>query len=128
LHYLFLFSGMFYAVFWFFPRRSLSPVAYLEQISEPRRQTKNRKHRLTDILSITLYGVLGLEDWSSVAEFGRSQEAWLRTFLPLENGIPSHDTFGRVLADLVQGIRGGCLGVGYVTLENWRKWHMRGAS
>ncbi|MDR3220838.1 MAG: ISAs1 family transposase [Candidatus Accumulibacter sp.] len=78
---------------------SVSPVPYFEQISEPRRQTKNKKHRLSDILCITLYGVLvGLDDWSSIAEFGRSQEAWLRTFLPLENGIPSHDTFGRVFS------------------------------
>ncbi|MDR2626370.1 MAG: ISAs1 family transposase, partial [Zoogloeaceae bacterium] len=73
-----------------------SPVPYFDQIAEPRRQTKNKKHRLSDILAITLYGVLvGLDDWCSIAEFGRAQEAWLRTFLPLENGIPSHDTFVR---------------------------------
>ena len=77
----------------------LSPVLYFEQVSEPRRRTKNRKHRLSDILVITLYGVLvGLDDWCSIAEFGRSQEAWLQTFLSLENGIPSHDTFGRVFS------------------------------
>jgi predicted transposase YbfD/YdcC len=77
----------------------ISLVPYLEQIPEPRRQTKNRKHRLSDILCITLYGVLvGLDDWCSISEFGRSQEAWLRKFLPLEHGIPSHDTFGRVFS------------------------------
>jgi hypothetical protein len=85
-----------------FPWRGLMfllPVPNFEQISEPRRQTKNRKHRLSDILSITLYGVwVGWDDWSSIAEFGRSQEVGLRTFLPLENGIPSHDTFGRVFS------------------------------
>jgi hypothetical protein len=41
----------------------LSPVPYFEQVSEPRSQTKNRKHRLSDILAITLCGVLmGLKD------------------------------------------------------------------
>jgi hypothetical protein len=42
--------------------------------------------------------LVGLDDWCSIAEFGHAQEAWLRTFLPLENGIPSHDIFGRVFS------------------------------
>ncbi|MDR2688292.1 MAG: transposase family protein [Azoarcus sp.] len=95
----------------------LSPKPYFMQVSDPRRQTKNKKHRVSDILGITLCGVLmGLEDWCSIAEFGRLQEAWLKTFLSLENGIPSHDTFGQMFSLLAQGVRGGffCLGTGYV--------------
>ncbi|MDR1646931.1 MAG: ISAs1 family transposase [Zoogloeaceae bacterium] len=76
-----------------------SPVPYFEQIAEPRRQTKNRKYRLSDMLTITRYGALmGLDDWCGIAEFGHSQEAWLRTFLPLENGISSHNTFGHMFS------------------------------
>ena len=42
---------------------NLSPVPYFAGIAEPRRETKNRKHRLSDIPAITLYGVMvGLDD------------------------------------------------------------------
>lgn len=55
-------------------------------------------HLLIDILAITLLGVLcGAEDWPDVEEFGRRRQSWLKTFLQLPNGIPSHDTFQRVL-------------------------------
>ena len=42
----------------------------------------------------------GADSWVDVELFGRAKEAWLRTFLSLPNGIPSHDTFGRVFARL----------------------------
>jgi hypothetical protein len=55
----------------------ISPVPYLEQIPESRRQTKNRKRWLSDILRITLHGVLAdLDDGCGIAGFGRSQEMW----------------------------------------------------
>jgi predicted transposase YbfD/YdcC len=60
-----------------------------------------KRHRLLDVVTIALCAVLcGADTWVDVAEFGRSKEAWLRTFLALPNGIPSHDTFGRVFAAL----------------------------
>jgi len=40
----------------------------------------------------------GADDWVAVETFGRAKRAWLRTFLALPGGIPSHDTFGRVFA------------------------------
>lgn len=40
------------------------------------------------------------DSWVGIELFGRSKEGWLRTFLALPNGIPSHDTFGRVFAAL----------------------------
>ena len=56
-------------------------------------------HRLLDMLAIALLGVIcGAESWVEIAIFGRCKEEWLRTFLRLPNGIPSHDTFGRVFA------------------------------
>ena len=52
-------------------------------------------------MTITLCAVrCGADDWVNVATFGRAKEAWLRTFLVLPGGIPSHDTFGRVFARL----------------------------
>lgn len=52
-----------------------------------------------DILVITILGVIcGADGWVEIAAFGRSKYEWLKSFLELPNGIPSHDTFGRVLA------------------------------
>ncbi len=40
--------------------------------------------------------VAGVDDWVNVADFGQAKLSWLRQYLALPNGIPSHDTFGRV--------------------------------
>lgn len=54
-------------------------------------------HAPLDILAVTLLAVLcGADDWPEVEVFGQKREDWLKTFLPLPNGIPSHDTFRRV--------------------------------
>src|SRR5947209_7084366 len=54
-------------------------------------------HRLLDILAIAILAVLsGAEDWPDLEEFGRRRADWLRGFLQLPGGIPSHDTFRRV--------------------------------
>src|SRR5437660_5171034 len=45
-------------------------------------------------------GFCGADTWVDIGEFGYSKRAWLETFLDLPNGIPSHDTFGRVFARL----------------------------
>lgn len=58
-------------------------------------------HKLHDILVITVCAVVcGLDHWTQIEDFGKAHEAWFRTFLDLPNGIPSHDTFGKVLAAL----------------------------
>ncbi len=55
-------------------------------------------HLLLDIVSITLLAVMsGAEDWPDIEQFGQSRSDWLKTFLDLPGGIPSHDTFRRVL-------------------------------
>ncbi len=60
-----------------------------------------KRHPLLDVVTVALCAVVcGADTWVDVAEFGRSKEGWLRTFLALPNGIPSHDTFGRVFAAL----------------------------
>src|SRR5262249_21721764 len=54
-------------------------------------------HKLVDIILIGICAVLcGAEGWEDIEEFGQSKERWLRQFLELPCGIPSHDTFRRV--------------------------------
>jgi len=56
-------------------------------------------HKLIDILAIAILGVLcGADGWTEIEDFGKSKLEWLKKFLELPNGIPSHDTFGRVFA------------------------------
>src|SRR5215203_4886545 len=69
-------------------------------LTDPRVE-RTRVHRLGDLVTIALCAILcGADDWVAVETFGRTKEAWLRTFLALPGGIPSHDTFGRVFARL----------------------------
>jgi predicted transposase YbfD/YdcC len=57
----------------------------------------NKAHRLDDIIVMAICAVLGgANSWSAVERFAEGREAWFRTFLTLENGLPSHDTFQRV--------------------------------
>ena len=57
----------------------------------------NGQYELPEILFIAICGIIcGAESWEDIADFGRDQEAWMRTVLALANGIPSHDTFRRV--------------------------------
>lgn len=67
-------------------------------IEEPRINSKT-SHKLIDIITIAIMAVLcGAEGWVAVEAYGISKKEWLQQFLELPNGIPSHDTFGRVFA------------------------------
>lgn len=58
-------------------------------------------HKLIDIIIIAICGLItGAESWVEVETFGKEKEDWLRGMLELPNGIPSHDTIGRVFAIL----------------------------
>jgi predicted transposase YbfD/YdcC len=71
-------------------------VRYFGAIEDPRCPGKV-EHRLLDILVIAAAAVIACaESWDDIALYGRSKLAWLKTFLELPNGIPSHDTFRRV--------------------------------
>ena len=64
---------------------------------EDPRETRRCDHQLVDILVIAVCAVIACaESWEDIELYGRSKQAWLRTFLALPNGIPSHDTFRRV--------------------------------
>lgn len=78
--------------------RATSISEHFATLTDPRRDHL-KEHGLLEIVAITLCAVIcGADDWVNVATFGRVKEAWLRTFLALPGGIPSHDTFGRVFA------------------------------
>src|SRR3954452_14381063 len=72
-------------------------IKELASIEDPRCEWKV-EHHLLDILVIAVCAVLGeAESFEDIALYGRGKEAWLRGFLALPNGIPSHDTFRGVL-------------------------------
>jgi predicted transposase YbfD/YdcC len=74
--------------------------AHFGNIEDPRRTYLN-DHPLINIITIALCAIIaGAEGWSDVEMFGQQKKEWLSRFLDLKNGIPSHDTFGRVFARL----------------------------
>ena len=73
-------------------------MEYLEEIPDPRVR-RRRFHKLADILVIGLCSMLtGGEGFNDMALFGKIKRDWLKTFLELPHGIPSHDTFNRVFS------------------------------
>jgi predicted transposase YbfD/YdcC len=74
----------------------LSIRHYFTKLKDPRRAHR-RLHLLQDIIVIALCAVIaGAQDWQEVETFGRKRRDWLKRFLKLPHGIPSHDTFERV--------------------------------
>lgn len=67
-------------------------------IEDPRIE-RQKAHKLIDVIMVAICAMLsGADSFVEIADFGSAKEAWLRTFLDLSGGIPSHDTFGRVFA------------------------------
>lgn len=72
--------------------------AHFSIIPDPRME-RTKKHRLIDILFIAVCTIIcGGESFTDMQDFGEAKEEWLRKFLELPHGIPSHDTFGRVFS------------------------------
>ena len=85
-----------------------SPLRYFSSLTDPRVE-RTREHRLDDILFIAIASVIcGAEGWNDMEEFGKSKQEWLKSFLELPNGIPSHDTFNRVFSALDPEELEGC--------------------
>jgi predicted transposase YbfD/YdcC len=75
---------------------NLAVIPYFAKLKDPRRRHR-RRHLLQDIIVIALCAVIAnAQDWQQVEAFGRNRLDWLKRFLDLPNGIPSHDTFERV--------------------------------
>lgn len=74
-------------------------LGYFESLEDPRVPDRNHRHKLEDIFAIAILATIcGADNWVEISNFAESKEAWLREFLELPHGIPSHDTFGRVFA------------------------------
>ncbi len=77
-----------------------SPYPFFSELTDPRVE-RTKVHLLEDILFIAIASVIcGAESRNDMENFGKAREEWLRTFLRLPEGIPSHDTFNRVFSAL----------------------------
>ena len=73
-------------------------ASHFNHIEDPR-VDRGKRHVLIDVISIAILAVIcGADSWVAVVQFGKAKEVWLSTFLAFPNGIPSHDTFGRVFS------------------------------
>lgn len=81
-------------------QRLVSVFTPFENLTDPRVE-RTRVHDLFDLVVVALCGTIaGADSWVDIERFGKQRLAWLQTFLRLTEGIPSHDTFGRVFARL----------------------------
>jgi hypothetical protein len=73
-----------------------SLVVCLAEIDDPR-MGNGKRHDLVEVLVIAICAIFAeVEGFEDMAEWARRKEPWLKGFLRLENGIPSHDTFNRI--------------------------------
>ena len=80
--------------------RDASILTHFASLEDPR-DKRGKEHLLLDIITIAICAVIcGAESWTDIEEYGRAKVNWLRTFLILPNGIPTHDTFARLFARL----------------------------
>jgi predicted transposase YbfD/YdcC len=62
---------------------------------------RTKHHQLIDIITISICAVIcGADTWVDIESYGRAKYEWLKKFLELPNGIPSHDTIARVFSRL----------------------------
>jgi predicted transposase YbfD/YdcC len=109
----------------------VSPVAikkHFARLKDPR-VNRRKRHQLVDIIVIALCAVIaGADNWQKIQAFGLARQRWLKKFLALDNGIPSHDTFERVFERLNPHAFGLCfrtwvqalaaeLGIGQIAID-----------
>lgn len=76
----------------------LSIAQHFITITDPRLE-HNKAHKLIDIIMVSICAVIcGAESFVDISDFGAAKEGWFKSFLELPNGIPSHDTIGRVFS------------------------------
>ena len=79
---------------------NVSFLNHFETLTDPRIE-RSKEHLLIDIVAIAILAVIsGADGWGAIELYGKAKYEWLRGFLKLPNGIPSHDTFSRVFARL----------------------------
>lgn len=81
-------------------RPKITLIEHFDKLNDPRID-RTKDHKLIDIVIIAICGVIcGADSWVGIESYGKSKYKWLKQFLELPNGIPSHDTFARVFARL----------------------------
>jgi predicted transposase YbfD/YdcC len=77
-----------------------SLARHFGDLTDPRIE-RSRLHDLLDLIAISICAVVaGADTWDDIEDFGKAKNDWLKTFLTLPNGIPSHDTFRRLFERL----------------------------
>jgi len=77
-----------------------NPLKYFAELRDPRVE-RTREHLLEEILLMTIAAVLsGAGSWNEIEGYGKAKRLWFKGFLKLPGGIPSHDTFNRVISGL----------------------------
>ena len=73
-----------------------------EEIPDPRRPGGNIQHKLVDLLVIILLGVIcGCETWIEIEDYAHAKYEWLKTILELPGGVPSNDTYRRLMTRML---------------------------
>ena len=92
-------------------------LSHFQELKDPRID-RTKRHLLLDIIGLTLFAVMaGADTWEDIEDYGRLKQQWLKKFLCLPNGIPSHDTIERVLRRLKPREFEACL---LSAIEAWR--------
>ena len=90
-------------------QRLVAVFTPFEDLTDPRIE-RTRIHDLFELVVVALCGTIaGADSWTDIERFGNDRLPWLRTFLKLEEGVPSHDTFGRVFSLLDPAELVGCI-------------------
>jgi hypothetical protein len=81
------------------PKKPLEAIEeHFGKVRDPRKD-RTKEHKLIDIIGIAICGAIcGAEGWVDIEIYGNNKISWLKTFLELTHGIPSHDTFGQVFS------------------------------
>jgi predicted transposase YbfD/YdcC len=76
-----------------------NPEVCFEALTDLRRENKNKIHKLSDIVFLVLAAIIsGIEDWVGMEVWAGAKVAWLRKYIKLANGVPSHDTLRAVMS------------------------------
>ena len=74
--------------------------SFFDHIQDPRHH--NKRHKLIDVIFIAICAVVaGADTYEQIENFGNKRKRWLKKFIGLPHGIPSHDTFGRIFERVI---------------------------